>query len=160
MAPFLIRPLRADDQDWVRRFLIERWGSDRMIAHGVEYHPHTLSGFAALADDKPIGLITYHIKRDSCEIVTIDSVRSGLGIGTALIEAARNVAREAGCKRVWLITTNDNLNALRFYQKRGFVLVAIHRNAIDRARQIKPEIPLIGEFGIPLRDEIEFEMEI
>ena len=160
MAPFLIRPLRADDQDWARRFLIERWGSDRMIAHGVEYHPHTLSGFAALADDKPIGLITYHIECDSCEIVTLDSVRSGSGIGTALIDAVKEVARQHGCKRVWLITTNDNLNALRFYQKRGFVLVAVHRNAIDKARQIKPEIPLIGEFGIPIRDEIELEMEI
>jgi ribosomal protein S18 acetylase RimI-like enzyme len=160
VAPFFIRPLSADDQDWVLQFLIERWGSDRMIAHGVEYHPHTLPGFAAFADDRPIGLITYHIEPGSCEIVTIDSVQSGLGIGTALIEAVKDVACAADCKRVWLITTNDNLNALRFYQKRGFVLVAVHRNAIDRARQIKPEIPLIGEFGIPLRDEIELEMEI
>ena len=160
MAPFLIRPLSVDDQDWVRQFLIERWGSDRMIVHGVEYHPHTLPGFATFADDRPIGLITYHIELGSCEIVTIDSDQSGLGIGTASIEAVRNVAREASCKRVWLITTNDNLNALHFYQKRGFVLVAVHRNAVDKARQIKPEIPLTGEYGIPIRDEIELEMEI
>jgi GNAT superfamily N-acetyltransferase len=160
LAPFFIRPLSAGDQDWVRRFLIGRWGSDRMIAHGVEYHPHTLPGFAAIEDGRPIGLITYHVERDGCEIVTIDSVQSGQGIGTALIEAVRNVAREAGCKRVWLITTNDNLNALRFYQKRGFVLVAVHRDAITEARKIKPEIPLVGEFGIPIRDEIELEMEI
>jgi ribosomal protein S18 acetylase RimI-like enzyme len=90
--------------------------------------------------------------------VTIDTKQSSRGIGTALIEAVKNAAREANCKRLWLITTNDNLNALRFYQKRGFVLVAIHRNALARSRQLKPEIPLVGAGGIPLRDEIELEM--
>jgi RimJ/RimL family protein N-acetyltransferase len=76
----------------------------------------------------------------------------------ALIEAVKNTARAAKCKRLWLITTNDNLNALRFYQKRGFVLVAVHRNALEISRQLKPEIPLFGADGIPLRDEIELEM--
>lgn len=56
------------------------------------------------------------------------------------------------------LSPDDNLNALRFYQKRGFVLVAIYRNALDIARKLKPEIPLIGNDGIPLRDEIELEM--
>jgi RimJ/RimL family protein N-acetyltransferase len=72
----------------------------------------------------------------------------------------KEVARQHGCQRVWLITTNDNLNALRFYQKRGFELVAVHRRAIDEARKIKPEIPLIGEYGIPIRDEIELEIAL
>jgi hypothetical protein len=50
------------------------------------------------------------------------------------------------------------MNALRFYQKRGFVLVAVHRNALEQSRKLKPEIPLIGDDEIPLRDEIELEM--
>jgi hypothetical protein len=62
----------------------------------------------------------------------------------------------ANCTR--FATTNDNLNALRFYQKRGFVLVSVHRNAVIKSRQLKPEIPLTGNDGIPLRDEIELEM--
>lgn len=53
--------------------------------------------------------------------------------------------------------TDDNLHALRFYQNRGFVLVAVYRNALEISRQLKPEIPLIGKNGIPLRDEIELE---
>jgi len=57
-------------------------------------------------------------------------------------------------------TTNDNLNALRFYQKRGFVLAAVYPEAIERARKIKPTISLIGYEGIPLRDEIELEMPL
>jgi ribosomal protein S18 acetylase RimI-like enzyme len=79
-------------------------------------------------------------------------------VGTALINAVIEAARRQGCTRVWLITTNDNLHALRFYQKRDFVLVAVHANAVARARQIKPEIPLIGRDGIPIRDEIELEL--
>jgi ribosomal protein S18 acetylase RimI-like enzyme len=79
-------------------------------------------------------------------------------VGSALIEAATQAARRVGCRRLWLITTNDNTHALRFYQKRGFVIAAIHVNALEKARRLKPEIPLIGEDGIPLRDEIELEM--
>jgi len=93
-----------------------------------------------------------------CEIVTLDSVTECRGIGTSLIVAVRKVAFRAGCKRVWLITTNDNVKTIRFYQRRGFVLVAVHRNAIDESRKLKPEIPRFGIDGIPIRDEIEMEL--
>lgn len=59
--------------------------------------------------------------------------------------------------RIWLITTNDNLNALGFYQKRGFRIKAVYPGAVDEARRIKPEIPLAASNGIPIRDEIELE---
>lgn len=67
-------------------------------------------------------------------------------------------AKRDGLTRVVLFTTNDNLHALRFYQKRGFDMVQIHRNAVEQARTLKPEIPLIGMDNIPLRHEIELEM--
>ena len=92
------------------------------------------------------------------EVVTLDSLRPGRGIGTALIEAVKSAASAAGCRRLWLITTNDNLHALGFYQKRGFRLVAVHPGAVDAARRLKPEIPLNGNDGIPIRDEIELEI--
>ena len=101
--------------------------------------------------------MTYTIVGDDCEIVSLDSLRPGAGIGTALIDAVKAAAVESGCKRLWLVTTNDNMNALRFYQKRGFVLVKVNRNVIEFARTLKP-VPLIGADGIPLRDEIELEM--
>jgi hypothetical protein len=65
-----------------------------------------------------------------------------------------------GRGRLWLITSNDNLNAIRFYQRRGMRLTAVHRGAIDEARQIKPSIPLIGEHGIPIHDELELELRL
>ena len=104
------------------------------------------------------GLVTFHIAGDACEIVTLDSLHPGQGIGTALIEAVKAAAGAAGCRRLWLITTNDNLHALGFYQKRGFRLVAVHPGAVDDSRKLKPEIPLIGNDGIPIRDEIELEI--
>ena len=82
------------------------------------------------------------------------------GLGTRLLDMAIEAAREKSCRRVVLITTNDNIRAIRFYQKRGFDMARLYRNALDVSRRLKPEIPLIGEDSIPLRHEIEFEMEL
>src|SRR5205085_462813 len=128
------------------------------VSRGVIYYPQDLPGFVALHASEKVGLVTYNITGASCEIVTIDSIRPSSGVGSALIEAVKDIAIKSGCKRLWLITTNDNMNALCFYQKRGFVLVAVHRNALEQSRKLKPEISLIGNDGIPLRDEIELEM--
>ena len=59
-----------------------------------------------------------------------------------------------GASELWLVTTNDNLDALRLYQRHGFHLDRVHPGAVDRARRQKPSIPALGEFGIPLRDEL------
>jgi GNAT superfamily N-acetyltransferase len=108
----------------------------------------------------PIGLITYRVDGDQCEIMTLDSLEKCKGVGTALIDAVKTAAAESGCKRMWLITTNDNLNALKFYQKRGFVLSALYPDALSESRKLKPQIPLVGLDSIPLRDEIELAMEL
>lgn len=170
--PINIQPLTDADREWVAQFIRVRWGASSVVAHGNVYYPHTLPGFLALRhassddpqqqanDDDRVGLLTYWVVDDEMEIVTIDSLHSGRGTGTALIEAAKKEALNQGCRRVWVITTNDNMNALRFYQKRGFTLVAVHRNALERSRALKPEIPLVGQHGIPLRDEIELEYRL
>ena len=77
-----------------------------------------------------------------------------------MIEEAGQLARRQGYSRLWVITTNDNIDALRFYQRRGFCLVRVYRGAVDRSRaSLKPEIPAVGAYGIPLRDEIELEKQ-
>jgi N-acetylglutamate synthase-like GNAT family acetyltransferase len=159
MSDFQIRPLNTEDKNWISKLITERWGAEFIVVHGQTYYPSDLPGFAALKDNEKAGLITYCVMNKSYEIVTLDSLKPSLGIGTALIEAVKDAARKAGCKRVWVITTNDNLNALCFYQKRGFALVAVHRNAVDSARKHK-SIPLTGADGIPIRDEIELELMI
>ena len=158
MPAITILPINSEDRVWVSQFIFEHWGSNKVVSRGVVYYPQDLPGFEAMYDGEKVGLVTYNVTGTSCEIVTINSIRPFAGVGTALIEAVKNVALQSGCERLWLITTNDNMNALRFYQKRGFVLVAIHRDALDISRKLKPEISLIGHDGIPLRDEIELEM--
>ncbi len=157
MSEIRIRDVSPDERAWVRVLIRERWGDESVVAHGARYVPHELAGLVAEREGERVGLITYRIAGGACEVVTVDSLHPGQGIGTALLDAVVSAAQDARCKRVWVITTNDNLEALRFYQKRGFVLVAVHPNALERSRQLKPQIPLVGAHGIPLRDEIELE---
>jgi ribosomal protein S18 acetylase RimI-like enzyme len=160
MAGYDLQPLVPDNREKIKRFIAAHWGADFVVARGRIHHPEELPGFIVREDKQIIGLITYQIEAAGCEIVTLDSTRPNQGIGTALIEAVKQAARQAGCTRLWLITTNDNLTALRFYQKRGFGLAALHRNAIELSRQLKPGIPAVGESGIPIRDELELELEL
>jgi DNA-3-methyladenine glycosylase I len=153
-----IERISEQDRDWVRAYLRERWGSPQVITRGVVHQADRLPGFVAYLNGAPAGLTTYHIEGDGCEIVSLNSEFEGLGIGSALLEVVRQQAERRQCKRLWLVTTNDNTEAIRFYQKRGYALVAVHRNAIERSRQIKPSIPDIGRHGIPIRDEIECEL--
>jgi N-acetylglutamate synthase-like GNAT family acetyltransferase len=155
---FRIRPANKEDKAFIIDLCNQRWAGPVQIARGRAHHVDTHPGFIAVQDNKPVGVITYYIDGDQCEITLLNSLVEGEGIGTALVNEVRNAAREAGCKRFWLITTNDNTTGLRFLQKRGFSLVAVHRNALVKSRELKPEIPLIGHDGIPMRDEIELEI--
>jgi N-acetylglutamate synthase-like GNAT family acetyltransferase len=157
LSDFCIRPVDSDDGDWIAQFITERWGAEFIAAHYEVFHCRDLPGFIAAEGEKKVGLLTYKVVAGDCEIVSLDSLRPCAGIGTSLIDAVKRAAVESGCRRLWLVTTNDNMNALRFYQKRGFSMVKINRNALEFARKLKP-VPLIGADGIPLRDEIELEM--
>ncbi|KGP91816.1 hypothetical protein N780_15705 [Pontibacillus chungwhensis BH030062] len=132
------------------------WGSPEMVISSGIYDCSTLDGFTIVnEEEKIIGLITYIINDNEIEIISLDSLEEGKGIGTILVKEVESLAIKRNCKLAKLITTNDNLLALRFYQKRGFTLSQILNNAVEKARKIKPEIPLIGNGGIPIRDEIE-----
>jgi len=157
MGECKIRPITESDSDWVTSIIKEQWGSVNIVTKGKLYQANKLPGFVAILDNKKVGLITYHMGGD-CEIITLDSFLQGKGIGTLLIKKVKEIAKANNCAKLWLITTNDNMEALRFYQKRGFVLSAIYPNALEKSRKLKPEIPEIGIDGIPLRDEIELEM--
>ncbi len=157
---FSIRSILPDDQIWIRAFMVEHWGAVEVVSRGRIYSADQLPGFIAHSSGAPVGLITYHLTGDDCEIVTINSVVPASGIGSALIARVRQMALVAGCRRLWLITTNDNLPALGFYQKKGFRITAVYPNAIETSRRLKPAIPRIGMAGIPIRDEIELEMQL
>ena len=118
---------------------------------------------ALVAEDagRIAGVLTYVIRGDECEVLTLHSEQRWAGVGTALLREVERLAREQGCRKVWLVTTNDNVDALRFYQRRGLRIYAVRIGAVDEARaRLKAQIPEVGAYGIPLRDEIELSKDL
>ena len=154
-----IREATAIDPERLRAFLTEQWHADFVVAHDEPMRPAELPGFVAVDDDGIVGHAAYRIAGDSCELVAIVGDPPRRGAGSALLERVVAAARAAGCSRVWLTTTNDNVDAMRFYQSRGFQFVSLRSGAIDRARtRWKPELPINGAYGIPMHDELDLEL--
>lgn len=144
----------------ISQIITEEWGSTIIISRGISLQTDNLPAFIAVQENNLIGLIIYNIVGLECEIVALKSLIPGQGIATHLINNLKSYAKEQGCQTLSLVTTNDNLDALNFYQRpnRGFSLKKLHLNSIDKVRKLKPQIPLIAENGIAIRDEIELEL--
>ena len=155
-----VRALTDGDRERVRQLIVERWGASSVVGRGRSWDPVELPGFAAFDGQRCVGLVTYELDAEACEIVTIDALVEGEGIGTALLEAVKEAAQSHGCDRVQLVTTNNNLRALAFYQKRGFRLTALVPDAIEETRRLKPSIPLVDSQGLPIRDELHLELPL
>lgn len=156
----VVRPVGEEERGRLAELLKREWGSIEVISRGRAHDLSECPALFSLDGDRVVGLVTYRIDGEDCELLTIDAFERGRGVGSQLLEAVAGRARAAGCQRLWLITTNDNLDAIRFYQRRGLRLVAVHVGAVDEARRLKPEIPHVGEYGIPIRDELEFEVSL
>jgi len=153
----VFEPVCEQNRALVNAFLRERWFSTDMLIRGEVFDLTRADGFVSFTGGRITGLITYLVRGKTCEITSLDSLQENRGVGAALVEAVLREAANRGCSRVAVVTTNDNMRALRFYQKRGFDLKRLYRDSLAAARQIKPEIPQIGLDGIPLRHEIELE---
>jgi GNAT superfamily N-acetyltransferase len=153
-----IRRLTPEDLPRLRDFWIQNWGGEVMIVHGTAYCPEQLEGFIVTEGEEWLGLLTFVLENRELEVISLDSLREGQGFGSRLLDQAIAEAHARECQRIFLITTNDNLHALGFYQRRGFELVRINRGAVTETRKLKPSIPLTGMNNIPLRDEIELEL--
>ena len=155
-----VRPARDDERGFIEQRVAELW---RLPVVGLG-RMHDLSAMPALvcvAGDEPLGFAAYDPSGDgTCELVVILALRPHAGVGSALLEGVAAEARRLRCRRLWLVTTNDNLDALRFYQRRGLRIAAVHPNAMDAVRALKPGLPATGSHGIPLRDLIELELDL
>jgi hypothetical protein len=143
-----IRAVSDGDRPMLAWLVAELWGSEIVAVHGSALRPAELPGFIAERSRRVVGLLTYQVLGDDLEIVTLNAIQR------------RDSARRFGCQQIRLTTTNDNVDALRFYQRRGFRLAELRPGAVDRARQRKPEIPRVGDYGIPLRDEIDLTLRV
>jgi len=156
---FSIKPVDAY-RDFVDLQVAESWNGPFVVSKGNLHDTRTHNGFVAVNNGNTIGYIHYNITSNECEITVLESLHKKQGIGRALINTVIQKAKEAYCDRVWLITTNDNTEAIRFYQRFGFALRAVHIDSMDEARILKPQIPLTGNDEIPLKHEFEFELMI
>lgn len=159
---FAIKQVLPSDRAWVLSLKDKYFsGADFIVTRGRKVYPADLPGYyAETTAGERIGFLGYEVIDGDCEVVTLDASLKFGGVGTALMNALIDEARAQGWRKIWLITTNDNLEALRFYQRRGFVIRAVHVNAVENSRTQKPTIPLVGNFGIRIRDEIELEFRI
>jgi len=155
-AELRVRALRDDERDWAAGVVTESW-DETVVSGGREHRPAALPALVAEAEGERAGLATYLIEDRDCELVTLDALTVGGGIGGALVEALADTARAAGCRRLHLVTTNDNLPALRLYQRHGFVLTAVRVDGVAVSRRRKPQIPATGYADIPIRDELVLE---
>jgi GNAT superfamily N-acetyltransferase len=156
-----VRPLTDGDRSWASQVEAETWSTPVVARLGELIDPTQLPGFIALLNGQRVGLASYAMRRNECELVTIRSLREGHGVGRALLDAVHAAAVDAGCTRLWLITTNDNLRALELYQRWGMEIVAFHRHAVTEARRrLKPSIPERSARGIPIAHELELELRL
>jgi ribosomal protein S18 acetylase RimI-like enzyme len=156
-----IRGASEVDPGALLEFVVRCWHAETVVAHEEEMYPARHAGFIALRDGEIVGHVTYRGAGERCEVTTIQAFPRQGGIGSMLMDAVLEAAREEGYKVVWLTTTNDNLDAIRFYQRRGFRITSIRSGAVDRAREtLKPEIPPVGMYGIRMRDELDLELHL
>src|SRR5947207_10897502 len=160
MAGVSVRAMTAEDAGWADRLLSGYQGTRITARLGELLDPLDLPGLVAEVDGSPVGLLTYRVDGDQVEALTIHAQASGRGVGSALLAAAVDEARRLAVRRLWLVTTNDNLHAIRFYLRRGMHVAQIHEGAVDRDRKLKPEMSRVnGENGIAMRDLVEFELD-
>jgi GNAT superfamily N-acetyltransferase len=154
------RVVQDEDRPAIAEFIARHWHSRKVMSGGRAYYPHEERGFIEWREGRIAGLLTFTVQGDSMEMLTLNAIPSGHGIGTAMTLMAIDFARENNLRRIWLTTTNDNLRAIGFYQRLGFRMTQIHIGAVDKARLIKPEIPEVGEGGIPIHDEVVLELTL
>ena len=152
-----IRPAASADNKWLEELMNRDWGGLPLVIRGKKFYPSQLDGIIAENENGIAGFLFYEVRDKDCEIIVFEVFDKFKGTGTSILDNLKEVAKDKKCQRIYLMTTNDHLDALRFYQKRGFHICGIHIDSVKNSRKIKPTIGMIGDHDIPVRDEIDFE---
>lgn len=156
----VLRQKNESDDKWIEGLFKEYWAEDFVVTRGHIHYAIKIPSLIAELDNQKVGCLTYCIKNNECEVVSLISLKEKVGIGSLLLKAIEVIAKELKCNRVWIITTNDNSKAIEFYENRGYHVCRIYENAIDQSRKLKPSIPLTNSEGVPIKDEIELQKEL
>lgn len=153
-------PVNDANRKQIKRLLIDQWYTTDMIIRGVSVDMTKAGGIAAYEKESIVGLVLYAITDSICHLISLNSLIRHKGIATELISRVADIARGGHCTKIVAVTTNDNIDAIRFYQKRGFDMAYLYHDALAVSRKMKPQIPLMAENGIPMRHEIQFELDL
>ena len=154
-----VRAIEEGDRDDIAELAMSFMGSTRVARLGRVDDVSILPGYLALEEGKVVGVLSYLVEEKTCELVFLEVVRQWAGIGSRLMAIFTEWAEVQPFDRIILVTTNDNIDALRFYQRRGWRLAEVRAGAVEHARKhLKPGIPETGTYGIPIRDEIVLEL--
>lgn len=154
----LVRQIAPGDRDWIAQTLVQEWTSTTVARLGELVEAAGLPGYVATVDGQRVGLVLVRVQEQAYEVVAISTTARRRGIGRALMERCFAQARAMGCRRVWLVTTNNNIAAILFYQRLGMDLWALHRHALRVSRQQKPTIPVRDDAGLRIDHELEFQL--
>ncbi len=156
-----IKPIGDVDRIWLPVWISQRWRTETLVFRGEKNIPAELPGFIALMHKMPVGVITYRVKDNVCQIISLDTVVHGKGIGIALLEKVLEVMRNQNIHQIKMLTTNDNVKRMEFLEQNGFKKVKVFEDEVVKySRKVKPEIQPFGYENLPIRDEIEFQREI
>ncbi len=160
MNDISLRLTTHNDTAQIKELMNKYWGGEPLVIRAQNYYPSKLEGIFALNKDEIIGFLFFDVQDEYCEIVVFEVLKKFQGVGTRMLEKLKDITKNKDCNRIFLMTNNDNLDALRFYQRRGFQICAIHIDSVKESRKLKPGIPMTGEYNIPLRDEIDLELKL
>ncbi|WP_019743658.1 GNAT family N-acetyltransferase [Bacillus altitudinis] len=150
----------SKDFSWLTCFFNEHWGGTTMVSKGTTYNVLNENIMLAKRGDSIVGILVYKIFKEEAEILTLEALEKYHGVGSKLLFELEQHLKTQNIHSINLITSNDNLNAIRFYQRKGYSFKNIYIGAIDKARMLKPTIPSIGNYGIHVKDELEFEKRL
>jgi GNAT superfamily N-acetyltransferase len=149
------RHLQVADTETIRQAWL-RWGLPLVTPERI-WHPDEVVGLEGRDLGGPIGLVTLVVDGGLGEIISLEAYVPCRGHGSFLLAGAEAEMARRGARRARVRTTNDNLRAQAFYQRRGWRLVGIELDGMERVRALKPGLLAAGAHGLPLRDVWSFE---
>ena len=157
MTSIFLREIKSTDQEWIKKISLDLWNSVEVVSQHKIYYTDKLSGILAIYQDTRAGLLLYSIDQPTLNIISLNTLYENIGIGSKLIERIEKIGIKKRLKKVRITTTNDNIDALRFYQAKGFQIINVNVDIMKKYRKLKPGLPKLGFYNIEIRDEFVLE---
>jgi len=158
LPPVLVRQAAPEDREPSLALFRHDFGRAAIVAFGevmtLENHP----AIVAEMKGELAGALAYRLQPGAFQIIALatDPMWQRSGVASHLVGEAELLTRRHGLSRLVFATTNDNLPALYFYQRRGWTITEVAAGAMIT----RSPAAHVGFAGIPVRDEIRLEKRL